>query len=293
MTTLGVLAHSKKTLEGGVNRLRGSLADRGHRDILWREVSKSKHASTAARELLESGVDRLLVWGGDGTVRRCIDAIVERESRVEVAVLPAGTANLLAHGLGVPVNLEGALDVALQGHVRRIDIGVMNGEHFAVMAGTGFDALLIRDAEDSKDRLGRLAYVRAAVSHLTEPNTRVTIEIDGKPWFDGPAACVLVGNMGRVFGGLELFPGSRPDDGVLDVGVVTAERRLDWMRVGLRAAVGRIDSSPLVDATRATKVKVRLARKLPWEMDGGDRPATRKLDVRVLPARIPVCVPAA
>ena len=161
------------------------------------------------------------------------------------------------------------------------------------MAGTGFDALMIRDADDDKERIGRLAYVRAGAKHLVEPNTKVSIDVDGHTWFEGNAACVLVGNMGRVFGGLTLFPDARPDDGLLDVGVVTAEQRLDWLRIGIRAATGHIDSSPMVQMTQGATVKVRLDDKLPWEMDGGDRPDTKKLDVSVLPGRLPVCVPAA
>jgi diacylglycerol kinase (ATP) len=293
MTTIGVIAHNGKSLGDGLEALRRALADAGHVDPPWREVAKSKDAPKQLRKLLAQGVDRVLVWGGDGTVRRCIDTIVEDGATAELAILPAGTANLLANGLGVPIDLDEALEVALHGYLRRIDVGVMNGERFAVMAGTGFDALMIRDADDAKDRLGRLAYVRAGAKHLSEPNTKVTIDVDGRPWFEGSAACVLVGNMGRAFGGLTLFPDARPDDGLLDVGVVTAEQRLDWLRVGIRAAAGRIDSSPMVQMTQGADVQVRLDDKLPWEMDGGDRPDTKKLQVSVLPGRLPVCVPAA
>ena len=57
------------------------------------------------RRLLDDGVDRLLVWGGDGTVRRCIDTIVAEGANVELAILPAGTANLLARALGIPIEV--------------------------------------------------------------------------------------------------------------------------------------------------------------------------------------------
>ncbi len=291
MTTLAVVAHTGKSLGDGLASLRSALADAGHADALWYKVSKSKQAPPQVRKALKSNADRVLVWGGDGTVRRCIDTIVEEGSNAELAILPAGTANLLATGLGVPIDLQGALEVALKGYVRRIDLGVMNGERFAVMAGTGFDAMMIRDADD-KNRAGRLAYVLAGMKHLVEPNTKVVVEVDGQPWFKGRAACVLIGNMGRVIGGLTLFPDARPDDGLLDIGVVTAEHRLDWLRVGLRAAAGRIDSSPMVQMTQGSRMTVRLAERQPWEMDGGDRPDTKRLKVCVLPARLPICVPA-
>ncbi|MDQ3739120.1 MAG: diacylglycerol kinase family lipid kinase, partial [Actinomycetota bacterium] len=162
MTTVGVLAHERKSLGKGLEELRSALADAGFADPPWYEVSKSKNAPKQVRRLLDDGVDRLLVWGGDGTVRRCIDTIVAEDAQIELGILPAGTANLLAHSLGIPIDVRESVHVALHGSLRRIDVGVINGEAFVVMAGTGFDALMIRDAEDGmKDRLGRLSNIRA------------------------------------------------------------------------------------------------------------------------------------
>ena len=111
-----------------------------------------------ARRAVKDGADLLLLWGGDGTVQRCIDALAG--SNVTIAVLPAGTANLLASNLGIPMDLPGALEVALDGVRRPLDVGVLNGERFAVMAGAGFDAALMQATDRAlKDRLGRLAYV--------------------------------------------------------------------------------------------------------------------------------------
>lgn len=292
MTTIGVIAHEGKTLGDGLGELRASLADAGFAGAPWRQVQKSKEAPKQVRRLLREGVDRILVWGGDGTVRRCIDTIVDEDSNVELAILPAGTANLLAHGLEIPIDLQGSLDVALHGLLRRIDLGVINGERFAVMAGSGFDALMIRDADESKERLGRLAYIRAGITHLDTPGTEMKIRVDGRNWFEGRAACVLVGNMGRITGGIAAFPDARPDDGRLDIGVITAEHRRDWLRIGMRAVTGHIDASPLVDITQGTKFQIELDHKMPWELDGGDRPKAKRFDVRVMPGRLPVCVPA-
>ena len=75
-------------------------------DPPWCEVDKSKKAPKQVRQLLDEGVERLLVWGGDGTVRRCIDTIVAEEAKVELAILPAGTANLLATALDIPIDLH-------------------------------------------------------------------------------------------------------------------------------------------------------------------------------------------
>jgi diacylglycerol kinase (ATP) len=292
MATVGVLVHEEKMLGDGLDELRSALADHGEPDPLWRQIDKSKKAPKQVRKLLSEGVDRLLVWGGDGTVRRCVDTIVADGADVELAILPAGTANLLAHRMDVPIDLRGAVDVAMRGDTRRIDVGMINGEAFCLMAGTGFDALLIRDADDAKkDRLGSLAYVRAALANLDMDGTRVKVKVDGDPWFEGRAACVLVGNTGRTLGGLDILPDARPDDGVLDVGVISASGRLDWMRVGARALFGRADRSPLMETAQGTSMAIRLERPLPWELDGGDRSERKKFDVYVLPSRLAVRVP--
>jgi diacylglycerol kinase (ATP) len=292
MTKLGVLIHGGKSLGKGPEELRTALADAGVSDPPWCEVPKSKKSPKRVRQLLDEGVERLLVWGGDGTVRRCINTLVAENAKVELAILPAGTANLLAKAMQVPIDLHDALDVALHGMPRPIDIGVVNGEAFAVMAGTGFDALMIRDADSAKDRLGKLAYVRAGARNLGHSGADVKIGIDGDVWFEGRAACVLVGNVGRILGGIEVFPDARFDDGLLDVGVLTAQRRTDWLRVGARAVLGRIDSSPLVRITQATQATIRLDRTLPWQLDGGDQPRAKKFKVSVLPGRQSILVPA-
>ena len=291
MTTVGVLVHEGKSLGKGPDELRRALAEAGHGDAGWAVVSKSKKAPARVRTLLADGVERLLVWGGDGTVRRCIDTVVAEDAKIEVAVMPAGTANHLARAVGVPDDLPGALDVALNGIPRLIDVGLVNGQVFAVMVGTGFDALMIRDADDAaKARFGKLSYIWAAARHLTWPGVDVKVDVDGSRWYRGRASCVLVGNVGRIIGGIDVFPHARLDDGLLDVGVVTAERRRDWARVGVHAVRGRIDASPFVQLTEATTVRIKLDHKMPWEIDGGDQPAATRLEVSVLPGRIPIMV---
>ena len=132
------------------------------------------------------------------------------------------------------------MDIGLHGRRRTLDVGVVNGERFAVMAGTGFDALMIRDADSGlKDRVGRVAYVWTGARNLTADPVGATHPVDGTEWFDGDAGCVLVGNVGTVLGGLTAFPDAAPDDGVLEVGVVTAEDRREWARVLGRVVAGR------------------------------------------------------
>ena len=215
-------------------------------------------------------------------------------SPATLAILPAGTANLLANNLGVPIDLERAVDVGLHGSDHTIDVGTINGEHFAVMAGTGLDALMIRDADGGmKDRFGRAAYIWTGARHIRSAPVRTKVKVDGHTWFDGKASCVLVANVGSIGGGVTAFEHASPDDGKLDLAVITAEGAWQWLRTLTRAAVGHAEKSPLVQMTQATKIKVEIGKRLPYELDGGDRKKTDTLRIRVVPHAVTIRVPSA
>jgi diacylglycerol kinase (ATP) len=292
--TVGVVINEGKQLGSGLEELRAALADVGYADPPWREVPKSKKAPKAIRKMVEQdGVDRLLVWGGDGTVRRAINTIVGDDLDVSIGILPAGTANLLAKNLDIPIDLRGAVDVAVHGDPRPIDIGEMNGTYFAVMAGAGFDALMIRDAEEAelKERFGRVGYVVAGVRNREVSPALARIEIDGAPWYHGDASCVIVGNVGTILGGLPAFPDASPTDGKLEIGVVDARTVTDWLRVLASATIKRADRSPLTKMASAERISIRFDRSLPWEVDGGDRDRATDFEIRCVPDAIRICQP--
>lgn len=290
MTKIAVIAHSGKTFGGGLDELRQLLSDRGLSDATFYEVDKSKRAPRAAREVLSHDVDVVLLWGGDGTVQRCIDVFAG--TKTTVAIMPAGTANLLATNLGVPSTVEGALDVALDGYRRRIDVGVVNGERFAIMAGAGLDALTMKEADGTlKDHVGRLAYVWTGAHAVQRKAPKVSVKVDGKKWFSGKASCVLFGNMGSIGSGLTAFPHADPDDGILEVAVVTANNSVQWARVLGRLALGKSQGSKYVRTTRGKTISVKFDRSTPYELDGGARPSTRKIKVSIEPSAVEICVP--
>jgi YegS/Rv2252/BmrU family lipid kinase len=288
--TVAVIAHQKKSLGGGLDQLRSLLADHGVDELLWYEVPKSKKAPKQARKAVKEGADLVFVWGGDGMVQRCVDALAGSDATV--AIIPAGTANLLARNLEIPRDLPEAVRIGFHGRRKKLDLGVINGEHFAVMAGVGFDAELIRDADRGlKDRLGTLAYVWTGLRHISGGAVPMTIKVDGTPWFSGEATGVLLGNVGTITGGIRAFDDALPDDGWLDVGVTTAKGPIQWARTFGQLGLGRSEKSPFVRITRARKVSVKLAAPMPYELDGGARTTTRRLKVKIEPAAITICVP--
>jgi diacylglycerol kinase (ATP) len=240
---------------------------------------------------VDEGAELVFAWGGDGMVQRCVDVLAG--STVSLAIVPAGTANLFATNLGIPKDIEKAVIVGLRGERRKLDLGRFNGERFAVMAGAGFDAAMIRDAANGglKERFGRVAYVWTGSENLRSKPFRAEIQVDGVGWYKGKASCILLGNVGKLFGGIEAFEDSRPDDGKLELGVVTAEGRLEWGRMLARTAVGTASKSPFAQTTKARSVKVKLSRKVLYELDGGDRTKVKAFKVKVEAGAITVCVP--
>jgi len=289
-TRIAVIAHTGKQLGGGLDELRRVLHRRGI-EPRWYEVPKSKKAPKRVRRALEDGAELLFVWGGDGMVQRV--AHEAAGTGATLAVIPAGTANLLATNLGIPKDLEAAVAIGLDGHRRKLDLGTINGEHFAVMAGAGFDAAMIRDADSGlKDRIGRAAYVWTGARNIRRTAVRARIKVDGDEFFEGDVSCVLAGNVGALFGGVTVFPEAEPDDGSLEVAIVTATNLLEWSRVFLRTARSQPADSPFVRVVPARSVRVRFDRPVPYELDGGDRPPTDRLKIDVEPLAVSVCVPA-
>ena len=290
VSRVAVVAHARKTLGGGLPELRRVLASHGYPDPLWYEVKKSRKAPKRARAALDQGADLIFVWGGDGMVQRCVDTLAGE--KVALAIIPSGTANLLATNLGVASDLTRAVRTGLYGDRRWLDTGTVNGEHFAVMAGAGFDARMIAMASRKmKNRFGRAAYLWTGGRSLLGSRVRAVVEVDGQPFFNGRVAAVLAGNVGRAFGGLTVFPGAEPDNGLLEFGVVTARNPADWARVFTRIAAGQPDRSPFVRMTCGRRIKVRFSRPFPYELDGGDRDPVRKLRIKAHPASVQVCVP--
>ena len=142
-----------------------------------------------------------------------------------------------------------------------------------------------------KNRLGRLAYFWTGLRHLRRAASPVTVTVDGRLWFDGEAGCVLLGNVGRITGGIPAFDDARPDDGWLEVGVATAD---EPAAVGPHAGQNRRGPNRRLSFRAddpGRKIAVRLAAPRTYELDGGSRGMTDRLSVRVVSHAVTVCVP--
>lgn len=262
----------------------GDLREALGADVELVETTEDDPGAGQTAAAVDAGTDIVVACGGDGTVRACLAPLSGRST--SLGIVPLGTGNLLAGNLGIASGLEAGRNIG-QGSERRIDIGRVNGEAFAVMAGSGFDALMIRDADDTlKSRVGTAAYVVSAVKHLRTGLVRTTVTIDGERWFEGRTTMVLVGNFGAVSGGLEVFPDAAPDDGKLDIAVMSAATLRDWMSIFWRLLRRRPQRMDLARRAQGSSIVVEQDEARPYELDGEDRDPTRRLEFAVEPGAL-------
>jgi diacylglycerol kinase family enzyme len=279
-----------------------ALADAGWPAPLWLPTTADDPGCGQARDAVAAGVEVVFACGGDGTVMACAGVLAG--TAVALAVIPSGTGNLLAANLGLTSDVVDAVRVATAGGRRRVDVGAVSSVDsvagsgadpepacFTVMAGMGFDAEMIDATSDSwKARIGWLAYVVAGVRRLHRGRLRVRISLDGARPFRRRARTVLVANVGRLQGGITLLPDAEPDDGLLDVAVLTPRTLRHWLRLAY-AVLRRRPQVPGMETFRARSVDIRSDTVQPRELDGDVIAPARSLTVEVRPQALTVCVP--
>jgi YegS/Rv2252/BmrU family lipid kinase len=260
-------------------------------DVLWLETTREDPGQGLTAKAVAEGVDLVMAQGGDGTVMACVTGLAGTD--VPLAVLPGGTGNLLATNFDIPSELDEAVEIALEGDRVRLDVAAMDDDRFVVMGGIGFDAAMLRDADPKlKEHLGAVAYVLSAFKHLRRRATRYRLRLDDRPPLERTGQGVLIGNLGRLQGGLPVMPDARPDDGLLDVGVLRTRTLLDWLTLAVRVLLRR-RKDPQLELFQARRVEIDCDRPQPVERDGDPADPRDHLVVEVVPAALTLCVPKA
>ncbi len=247
------------------------------------------HAGVLARELLEKPPDRLAVCGGDGTFNDVVSNLPDPP--FPIALIPAGTANVLAHEVGLPFDPARAIEIAVKGPEKRVDLGLLQAREerrFLLMAGIGFDAYVVSKVPPKKRKFGLATfYVTALRALLAYSFPEFHVLADGETI---PATSCLVANCRRYGGGLVFTPDARMDDGLLDLYILQEQsktgnlRRLYWAWRGRPGPPGRLQRR------RISRLRVEGPRGV-WVQVDGELVGTLPVDVTLSRASFPLVVP--
>jgi diacylglycerol kinase (ATP) len=279
----GFRAHSR-----AVERVVRAAADLGwHLHVV--ETIVAGDATRLAADAAQAGQPIVLAGGGDGTLNEVIQALVG--TATAVGAVPLGSVNVWARELGLSLDPAEATHQLLQGQVRRLDLGRVNGRYFLLMAGLGFDAVAVHAVEGTvqKRRFGPLAFLAAgAVEALRTSGKRLRLRADGRTFVTN-AALVTIGNTRLWAGAVEITHRATAADGLLDVCIFPGRSLLTKLRHLFLVVIGRHDADPEVTYLRVRELLVASRPPIPIQADGeplGMTPAR----IEVVPGAVRVLV---
>lgn len=274
------------------NAIRRSVHEWKHPDwdVEVLETRGRNHAGELALELARNPPDLLAVCGGDGTVNEVASSIPSPP--YPVAVIPAGTANVIARELKLPLNPVQALDVGLKRSIRKVDLGELGPDRrrrFVFVAGIGFDAYVAAGVKPAmKAKLGMGAYAVEILRSLkTYPFREFRVVVNDRVY---AATSCLAANARSYGGGLLFCPRADMQDALLDILIIQGKSRLNLARFLLRAWLGRPEKNDWTHRIQAGKLTIEGPIGIPVQADGesaGELP----VDVSLLPSTFPLTVP--
>jgi diacylglycerol kinase (ATP) len=256
------------------------------------------HLTELARQAADGGAELLVVVGGDGSVNEVANGVAQRE--VEIAVIARGTGWDFVRTYGIPRRIEEAVDVALNGATREIDLGRVlyhswSGSDevrwFANVASVGMSGAIAQRANETTKALGgRMSYLLATLSVFARwqvGDVRVSVDDNVR---DGRMHDVVVGNGRYLGGGMMICPEAEPDDGLFDVLLIGDLTKRDLLLTLPKTYRGKHLPHPKAELLRGTNVTVEAPSPLPVELDG-EQPGTTPVRFELVPRALALRVP--
>lgn len=280
----------------------GKLRDAGH-TVAPHLTFEAGDARRMAHDAAAAGAELLVAGGGDGTLNEVVNGLFDWVDEQgagaggtpplpRLAVVPLGTGNDLAGAVGLPIDPQEALAVAVVGIRLPVDVAEVNGRRFINVSTGGLGAEATDEASDESKRvLGSLAYVVSGVKKYVQmdlPSARFVA--DGETVHDGPFAVFAVGNSRRTGGGNWLTPRADLNDGLLDLLVVRELSRVDFLTLAPQLRAGTHLDHPAVLYRRVRTLRVESDRELHVNADGEPMRGLC-FDYRLSPHRLELMVP--
>ncbi|GAB3625038.1 hypothetical protein GCM10027418_31250 [Mariniluteicoccus endophyticus] len=274
------------------------LESRGWDRPIWLETTRHDPGHQMTQVAVRKKVDLVLGAGGDGTIRVICDELAD--TGIPFGIIPAGTGNLLCRNLGIPLDEPSALRVAFDGVPTPTDLVRItvddedDGEACAVMAGIGIDAAIMEKTDaDLKKVVGSGAYFLSAAQNANHPPLPVTITVDDGEPFRRRASVLLVGNVGILQGGIQIIPGARADDGLLDLLVASPRTVADWARLTRKVLTRRAQAGgdDRMDLIQARRVEIVADRRDAYQLDGDTEGRCQKMVAEVMPGTLQLMLP--
>jgi YegS/Rv2252/BmrU family lipid kinase len=271
------------------------LRTRGWGQALWLETTVDDPGREMTRRAIASGADLVIAAGGDGTVR--VVAAEMANSGIPFSVIPAGTGNLLAKNLGIPLDERAAMETAFSGVERSIDvvevtIDDQRTDHFVVMAGIGIDATIMQETNpELKRAVGSAAYFVAAARNANHPALHATITVDDGEPIRRRAHVLVLGNVGFLQANIPLIPDAKPDDGLIDLLVASPRKATDWVRLFARVMTRRDRDEEQLDRIIGSRIRIEVAEGDHFELDGDPAGECHTMIAQTLPKALIIRVP--
>jgi diacylglycerol kinase (ATP) len=271
------------------------LKSRGWDRALWLETTSEDPGRAMTEQAVREKVDLVLGAGGDGTIRVICSGLAH--TQIPFGLIPAGTGNLLARNIGIPLDEVAALDVAFDGADKAVDLVRLQvddqpPDHFVVMAGIGLDAVIMEGADAKmKKAVGSAAYFVSAAQNANHPAMHAAIAVDDQPPFKRRAHLIVVGNVGFLMANIQLIPGARADDGMLDVLVASPRTLSDWVRLTTRVLTRRRKPDDQLDRLRGRKVTITVEERDQVQLDGDTVGECNSLTAEIVPGALRLRVP--
>src|SRR5918995_1118 len=271
------------------------LRTRGWDKALWLETSTDDPGRAMTEQAVREGVDLVLGAGGDGTIRAICSGLAG--SGVPFGLIPAGTGNLLARNIGIPLDEAAALDVAFDGLDKEVDLVALSvdggpEDHFAVMAGIGIDAVIMEGTDPVLKRaVGSAAYFLSAAQNAGHPALQATIRVDDGPSLTRKAHVIVIGNVGFLQGKIQLIPAARADDGLLDLLVASPRRVRDWVRLTTQVLTRQQRTDRQLDRLTGRKVSIKVDGRDHYQMDGDTVGECSTMTAEIRPGALRLRIP--